>query len=155
MAVVGRGIPTTFEGEASWSWMCMPVLHPSDARACPNLPSSDNWHMILIPPIRHIPFDSVNFTTVDGAFKVNAAVTHCLSRPSPEACKLEFSLYFMAAVIVCNFIKVTAMIITLYSCDEMPLVTLGGPSESLAQPPAILSRANSFHRCGSEFLEGA
>ncbi|KAK5045445.1 hypothetical protein LTR84_009309 [Exophiala bonariae] len=137
MAVVGRGIPTIFRREATWSWMCMPVLDPgSNARACPNLPSAEHWQIILTPPIRYL----ANWTTVDGASRVDATVTHCLSRPSPELCKLEFSLYFMAAVIVCNFIKATAMIITLYSCDEMPLVTLGDAIASfLAEPDPVTS----------------
>lgn len=52
-------------------------------------------------------------------------IEYCLSRRVEQHCKLQFSIYMMAAVIVCNGVKIICMLLTLFQHKEDIIVTLG------------------------------
>lgn len=59
---------------------------------------------------------------------------YCLSRPILERCKLQFSLWIMIIIIICNAIKTTCMVI-MWRQDNKSLVTLGDAMASFLRVP--------------------
>jgi len=52
-------------------------------------------------------------------------IDSCLARKTEPHCKLEFSLYIMVPVMICNFIKAIAMLWLLLRQQEVTFVTFG------------------------------
>ena len=52
-------------------------------------------------------------------------INYCLSEPVPERCTLQYSLYILIAVVICNAVKVLVMLITFWKQKAETLVTLG------------------------------
>lgn len=65
----------------------------------------------------------------------NHTIDYCLSRATPEICKVNSSLYLMIIVIVCNIAKLAAMLITLFKHKESSLVTIGDAVSSFMDTP--------------------
>ena len=62
-------------------------------------------------------------------------IDYCLSRQNPEVCKVKSSFYLMIIVIICNFAKLAAMLITLFKFRDDPLVTVGDAVSSFMNVP--------------------
>lgn len=54
-----------------------------------------------------------------------ADVAYCLSQPTPQHCKLQFSLPIVIVVLVMNVVKMLLMIYTIFGLDDTPLLTIG------------------------------
>ena len=70
--------------------------------------------------IDHITANAGNWTT-----STHAKVKYCLSQAAPDQCQVQFSLYIMIFVIICNSFKVISMLIALFFDKVPPLVTIG------------------------------
>lgn len=57
-------------------------------------------------------------------------IQYCLSQPLPERCTVQLSYTLMGAVIVCNFVKLSCMLLMLLHRRFAPLVTIGDAIES-------------------------
>ena len=67
---------------------------------------------------------------------------YCLSVPTEEHCKLQFSLAIMIVVIVCNLIKTVCMSTIVWKQDPEPLVTLGDAIASFIDRPDVTTKEN-------------
>ena len=67
---------------------------------------------------------------------------YCLSVPTEEHCRLQFSLAIMIIVIVCNLIKTVCMGTIAWKQDPEPLVTLGDAIASFVDRPDVTTRGN-------------
>ena len=67
---------------------------------------------------------------------------YCLSVPTEEHCKLQFSLAIMIVVIVCNLIKTVCMSTIAWKQDAEPLVTLGDAVASFMDRPDVTTKGN-------------
>ena len=67
---------------------------------------------------------------------------YCLSVPTEEHCKLQFSLAIMIVVIVCNLIKTICMSAIVWKRDLEPLVTLGDAIASFMDRPDVTTKGN-------------
>ena len=56
---------------------------------------------------------------------ISYSIDYCLASKAPQICKLQFSLWVMIVVILCNFAKLLAMICTLRLVKEDHFITLG------------------------------
>ncbi|KAI9801518.1 MAG: hypothetical protein M1833_002750 [Piccolia ochrophora] len=64
-------------------------------------------------------------------------VHYCLSLPREERCRLRYSLSIMVVVLLCNMVKVAAMILTVSSLNAPSLVTLGDAIASFLTHPDL------------------
>lgn len=62
-------------------------------------------------------------------------VSYCLSQKVEDKCRLQFAAPIMVVVLCCNFVKLLAMIITLWKCKEKTFVTLGDALASFLENP--------------------
>lgn len=62
-------------------------------------------------------------------------VSYCLSQQVEDQCRLQFAVPIMVVVLCCNFVKLLAMIITLWKCKEESFVTLGDALHSFLESP--------------------
>jgi len=62
-------------------------------------------------------------------------VDYCLSQQVQDQCRLQFAVPIMVVVLICNFVKLIAMTVTLWKCREPTLVTLGDALDTLLQRP--------------------
>jgi hypothetical protein len=62
-------------------------------------------------------------------------IDYCLSQEIDEECKLQFSLYIMITVILCNLVKLVIMSLTIWKHLSPPLVTLGDAVSSFLEAP--------------------
>ena len=67
---------------------------------------------------------------------------YCLSVPTEEHCKIQFSLAIMIVVIVCNLIKTICMSTIAWKKDPEPLVTLGDAIASFMDWPDVTTKGN-------------
>ena len=67
---------------------------------------------------------------------------YCLSVPTEEHCRLQFSLAIMIIVIVCNLIKTFCMSAIAWKQDPEPLVTLGDAIASFVDRPDATTKGN-------------
>ena len=67
---------------------------------------------------------------------------YCLSVPTDEHCRLQFSLAIMIVVIVCNLIKTVCMSTIAWKQDPEPLVTLGDTIASFVDRPDLTTKGN-------------
>jgi len=65
----------------------------------------------------------------------NQQVDYCLSLQVEDQCRLQFAVPIMVAVLCCNFVKLLAMIVTLWKCREPTFVTLGDALDDLLEKP--------------------
>jgi hypothetical protein len=65
----------------------------------------------------------------------NQQVNYCLSQSVEDQCRLQFAVPIMVVVLICNFVKLTAMAVTLWRCRESALVTLGDALDNLLDRP--------------------
>jgi hypothetical protein len=65
----------------------------------------------------------------------NQQVNYCLSQQVEDQCRLQFAVPIMVVVLCCNFVKLIAMIVTLWKCREPTFVTLGDALKSLLDQP--------------------
>ena len=70
-------------------------------------------------------------------------IDYCMSERTLPKCRLEFSVYILVAVIVCNIIKSVAMFWTLLRQRESTLVTFGDAISSWLDRPD----ETTIHRC--------
>jgi len=71
--------------------------------------------------------------TLNGGEEVE--VVRCKSEITKEKCKVRFSLGIMIAVIGCNVVKASSMIVTVVRSREPTLVTLGDAIDSFLRIP--------------------
>lgn len=69
--------------------------------------------------------------------KTSPRVEYCLSKQTPEYCKLALNIYLLAIVVGCNVVKLIGLGLTWLCLKQQPLLTLGG---SVKQP-------NLFIKC--------
>jgi len=69
----------------------------------------------------------------------NQTVEYCLSETVPDHCRLQFSVPIMIAVIICNFIKLICITLTIWKSD-FTLVTLGDAISSFLETPDPASK---------------
>ena len=62
-------------------------------------------------------------------------IQYCLSQPVEEHCTLQFSLWIITIVIMCNITKLACMLMLLFRQQAKPLVTLGDAVESFLETP--------------------
>jgi hypothetical protein len=65
----------------------------------------------------------------------NEQVDYCLSQKVEDQCRLQFAVPIMVVVLICNFVKLLAMTVTLWKCREPTFVTLGDALDSLLGKP--------------------
>lgn len=74
-------------------------------------------------------YNPSNWTMLD--YKID----YCLSRKTEPHCKLQFSIYIMIPVIICNLLKVLSMSWTLFRQRESTFVTFGDALASWLDDP--------------------
>lgn len=62
-------------------------------------------------------------------------IDHCVSQRRPQYCQVQFSVYIMIVVIVCNFAKFVIMIYLAWNKQEDPLITSGDAISSFLDQP--------------------
>ena len=62
-------------------------------------------------------------------------IQYCLSQPVEGYCTLQFSLWIIVIVIICNITKLACMMMLLLRQQAKPLVTLGDAVESFLETP--------------------
>ena len=67
-------------------------------------------------------------------------VNHCLARKTEQHCKLQFSLYLMIPIIVCNLVKSASMFWMLLHSRETPLVTFGDALATWLDVPDVSTK---------------
>ncbi|KAJ9609034.1 hypothetical protein H2200_006805 [Cladophialophora chaetospira] len=70
-------------------------------------------------------------------------VQYCLAEPTQEQCSLQFSMGIAILVVILNFVKLTAMALTvLYAFDkeDLPLLTMGDAVASFLEKPDGMSK---------------
>jgi hypothetical protein len=96
-----------------------------------------------------IPYSIDNFDcTISGALSeenqpwlmLNQTVEYCLSEKVKDVCRLQFAVPIMVVVLSCNFVKLLCMVLTLWTCKEFAMVTLGDALDSFLQNPDHTTR---------------
>jgi hypothetical protein len=88
-------------------------------------------------------------------WSVNGAkVDYCLSQVQPQRCKLQFSLYVLLAVIICNIIKCTTMYWVVFQQNDSTLATFGDAISSWLGKPDQATANYCFHNVHSIVLGG-
>ena len=96
-------------------------------------------------------FTDYSFESVGSAL---GPVDYCLSQPTEESCKLQFSLLIAMVIIFFNFFKAVIMLILAFSLREARVQTIGDAIASfLIQPDDIVNgrclyNASDFKRAG-------
>ena len=72
---------------------------------------------------------------VDNGHLWAVPIQYCLSQPVEGHCTLQFSLWIITIVIMCNITKLACMIMLLLRQQAKPLVTLGDAVESFLETP--------------------
>ena len=80
-----------------------------------------------------------------------STIDHCLARTVEPNCKLQFSVFVLAAVVACNFIKAIIMLWFLLSQHEETFVTFGDALTSWLENPDVTTK----NRCLMSKLEVA
>ena len=113
-----RYVPWAAEdvAESDILWPC-DKWSVSDCSAPSLIANATNW-VVRSPDGRH--HDSVEY---------------CLAEPFPPHCTVEVSISLLAAVIVCNCIKITCLLLTVLSPHFQPLVTIGDAISSFLREP--------------------
>ena len=111
LAVIGSSVPIDPGVGNAWDWMCLAIGATSGSTSvCPTPP--DNWQIV---------------PTFQGSLAYQkATISNCLSRPTLEHGKLQFSLTVMIVVMVCKAAKTACMITALVVLKSPPLFTIGG-----------------------------
>ena len=90
-----------------------------------------NWTVNVIETL-----GPANFTTTNST----KSVYYCLSQPTEESCKLQFSLPIAIVIIFFNFIKAVIMLILVFGLREARVQTIGDAIASfLIQPDHIVN----------------
>ncbi|RSL56726.1 hypothetical protein CEP53_006717 [Fusarium sp. AF-6] len=67
--------------------------------------------------------------------KTEPRVEYCLSKRTPEYCKLALNIYLLAIVVGCNLVKLIGLGLTWLCLKQQPLLTLGDVMASFLQDP--------------------
>ena len=106
-----------------YEWICETKESPSPGSQACNvndvLKNPSTWTLSGVTPNQRV------FDSEANVAPPNITVDYCLSQPVDERCRLQFSLVIMIVVIICNFLKTTCMLLTVYYHTRQPLVTLG------------------------------
>ena len=101
----------------SYDWVCpLNSQNPCDPRNRTEIPSPDTWQ----------PYGD--------------RVQYCWSEKVEENCRVGFSLYFAIVVMVCNFVKVIGMFLTLKTHKRSALITVGDAIESFLDDEDVTTR---------------
>ena len=104
-----RDLNSSPENGPSYGWICG---YESDCE--PNTyASNDTWQLALKEPYEEQNNEEI-FT-----------IDHCLIRTASQQCNVEFSVYLMAIVIICNAIKLSCFSACLLMKSYRPLITIG------------------------------
>jgi hypothetical protein len=60
-------------------------------------------------------------------------IDYCLSEIVPEVCQLQFIVQVTIIVIVCNFLKLVCMVMTIWTLNDRPLVVIGDAISSFLE----------------------
>ena len=71
----------------------------------------------------------------DTWYMADQVVEYCLSERVPDVCRLQFAVPIMVVVLCCNFIKLLCMALTMWSCKEFSMVTLGDAIGNFLERP--------------------
>ena len=108
------------------------------------------------------PLSSYNQTSwTPRTVAIARTLEYCLSRQTPEHCKLQFNLFLMLIVIIFNIFKLASMSFLAFGMKETPLMTIGDSiasfltcEESLTNYRSLLSRRD-FERAGRDWPQTA
>lgn len=75
--------------------------------------------------------------------KTSPRVEYCLSKQTPEYCKLALNIYLLTIVVGCNVVKLIGLGLTWLCLKQQPLLTLGGSFK----PPDWFTTCLLFSRC--------
>jgi hypothetical protein len=108
-------------GEPKNSWVCGTTL-------------GDN--MTLIPQSIN-EFDcSIQVALANNSwYMADQPVEYCLSERVPDICRLQFAIPIMVVVLICNFVKLLCMSLTIWKCTEFSMVTLGDAISNFLERP--------------------
>jgi hypothetical protein len=96
----------------------------------------ENWTVIVVPKTEELNFRSERLKR----FERSPLVEHCLSQPTEESCKLQFSLPVVIVIIFFSFFKVVIMLILAFGLREARVQTIGDAIASfLIQPDHIVN----------------
>ncbi|UPL01891.1 hypothetical protein LCI18_012825 [Fusarium solani-melongenae] len=87
--------------------------------------------------------------------KTSPRVQHCLSKRTPEYCKLVLNIYLLAIVVGCNVVKLIGLGLTWLCLKQQPLLTLGGsfkPSNRFTTCAGALSLTSYLLYLGVEHV---
>jgi len=75
-------------------------------------------------------------------------ITGCWAqKSSEELCQLNFNATLLMAVIALNLVKLIIIVLTLFSCEETVLITIGDAIASFLQIPDSVNSGNCFSNC--------
>lgn len=124
--------------ELTWnpnSWWCSGMMGVTQ-----------RWQNIVTNPggcslseaMAHAP--SLEFDIGDDGNTESVTVEYCLSESTPGLCHLDFALYIMIIVILCNIIKVTSMVCSFWALTDEPLVVIEDALSSFLEVPDVNTR---------------
>ncbi|WAO95319.1 Hypothetical protein NCS54_01293200 [Fusarium falciforme] len=76
--------------------------------------------------------------------KTSPRVEYCLSKRTPEYCKLALNIYLLAIVVGCNVVKLIGLGLTWLCLKQQPLLTLGDVMASFLQDPDPATKSRSL-----------
>jgi hypothetical protein len=113
-----------------------------------------NWTVTEVEAVGFVgSVESMEFGSVESARSAKS-VDYCLSQPTEESCKLQFSLPIVMVIIFFNVFKVAIMLILAFGLREARVQTIGDAIASfLIQPDHIVNgrclyNASDFKRAG-------
>lgn len=111
------------DGMTPWSWICSKYSYWNDL-------------CVTTTPRNNGTDWSVGFKSID----------YCISETTTKACRVQFSLYMLVAVIACNAIKTACIFVTMWCRkahkdeSDRPILTVGDAVASYLEIPDELTR---------------
>jgi hypothetical protein len=66
---------------------------------------------------------------------IPAPIQYCLAEPFESDCSVKINTTILVVVVICNFIKITSLLTTVFTTKFEPIVTLGDAITSFSQRP--------------------
>ena len=81
--------------------------------------------------------NSSHWTILGNVIHSGFLIDHCLAAKAAESCKLQYSFVVLPVIIMSNFIKLVAIIITLRTVKEQHFITIGDAISSFLSTPDL------------------
>ena len=128
----------SYHTEYSMIYQSSPTTYPSFEWQCP-IASSENCPEV----VAHLTLNNIPWSPFGGR------VLYCRAEKTLEHCTLNFNIHLAYVVVICNFVKVVCMSLTLGRHHQPALITVGDAIESFLNRPDNTTSGLCLHSAAS------